>query len=449
MSKKIYRSLRQIFESGRSHIGREGDLFSTSKLNDAESHFCIYEDGDALDLPTVVVPSVNNLENFFADIATYFSDYAPITAYVHVVDESSFRLLQNSSKALRRKVENRRELLAYIGLIVGDSLSTVRAVNNRSTSLSYTSCKRTLSYCIARSAVLHPSLSTHEVSRRWLRIRELSGMDASKLTADSISWAADVINGKYLNSNVQELRNLTETLYIHFQKKSTQEQIRECLVALYPELRKVALISHAAYEKRIDVFSSIVKAVQQNSIGVGLDSLCVAFFCNSILPGSLAHSGLLEKLLPVLPDSLLWYGLFAASSDEFSLASLAKGIGQKLLRDIVAPFDFSSRPTCDLSLDEYDVLARAPLRSDLIKPTQAKAVLISLYPGVEVYVRSVMEEEEGFDKHSRFLLEQDERAVQVRHLLLQADQLLSGEKINEPTVRSRLKTTVKPRQTRI
>lgn len=450
MTKQKHLSLQQIFQSGKSALGRGDDLFSISKLNEIRKHLCIYEDADSIEWPMIVVPSGGDLESFFADIATYFPSFTPISAYVHVLDETLFQASLIQSEMPMGRSTSKHQLSTYIGLILGDALSAPRMTSQRTLLPSYSACKRTLAYCIARSSVLHPHLSTQEISSRWLKIRTLSGMDKSTNAAASICWAADLVNGNFSISHSQEMGELSKTLSKYFKGGVKRERVTESLISLYPHLPEKVTLQYGAYEKRIEDFNAIVSAVRQRSKGSELDSLCIAFFCNLILPGSFAHLGLIERLLPEMPDSMLWYGFFAGSSEEFSPASSVGGIGQKLLRDIVAPFSFSRRPTCDISLEEYEILARVPLRSENIKPTQAKAVLVSLCPGVEVYVRSAMEEDDGGEKQPRSQLsfEQDERALQVRHLLRQADQILSGERSGEPTVRTRAKATGKVKQSK-
>lgn len=440
-----HHSLQQIFELGKSSGIRREDLFSASKLNDTAIHFCIYEDTDSLELPTIVVPAEDDLESFFADVATYFPERAPISAFMHVLSESSYRALSTTPDA--KNAGRGFDLSVYVGLILGDALSVLRAVGNRATLPSYSACKRTLAYCIARATVLHPDLSSREISERWLRIRELSGMDASTNAAASTVWAAELVAGKAPSINDPKIGGFIETLSRYLKKLAGREQVTESLIALYPNLSRSAPLLHQAFDKRIDAFGAIVNAVKQDSRGSGLDSMCTAYFCNLILPGSMAHSGLIDRLLPDMPDGMLWYGLFAGASEEFSLTSSVGGIGQKILRDLVAPFDLTQRPTCDVSFDEYDVLARVPLRSEVLKPTQAKAILVSLYPGVDVYVRSTTEEDE-VDRPSMasILIERDERAHQVRQLLWQADKLLGMSGPVAQPERAPAKTPRKSRQ---
>ncbi|WP_218277412.1 hypothetical protein, partial [Pseudomonas sp. FW300-N1A1] len=75
-------------------------------------HLCAYEDKDALGLPVVVIPSKDDLESFFADIATYFPERAPISAYAHVVSVSSYQALTLQSKARNKQLRDKRELSA-------------------------------------------------------------------------------------------------------------------------------------------------------------------------------------------------------------------------------------------------------------------------------------------------------------------------------------------------
>lgn len=429
MTEKKLRSLQQIFDLDKGLGKKSGDLFSATKLNLPNLHLCVYEDSDALELPIVVVPAENDLENFFADVATYFPERAPISAYFHILDEISYQSLLIQRKSTSKSTIKKYELAAIIGLVFGEALSVLRNVGNQSILPSYTSCKRTLSYCIARAAVLHPHLSTHEIAARWFLIRQLTGMEFSTSGAATVNLASDLIKGNISKQSDPEIGGIFNLLSAYLTKKIKRERLAVHLSSLYPGIAENIPPLYDAFEKRIDAFSAIVKAIRQSSRGQEFDSICVAFFCNMILPGSFSHAGLIDRLLPTMPDSMLWYGLFAGSSDEFSSTSPIGGVGQKLLRDLIAPFDLSARPTCDLSVEEYDVLARLPLRSEMLKPTQAKAVLVSLYPGVEVYVRSVMEDDEVTDRASlsNLLADRDERINHARELLLHAEQILSAQ----------------------
>ncbi|WP_418124441.1 hypothetical protein [Variovorax sp. 160MFSha2.1] len=447
MTEQKLRSLRQIFEEDQQPGKRVGDLFSSTKVQEQTSHLCIYEDKDALGLPVVVIPADNDLESFFADIATYFPERAPISAYAHVVSEASYRALSIQPKNRGKKSRDKREISALIGLILGEALSMQKGAGSQTALPSYSSCKRTLAYCVARAAILYPNLLTSEVVTRWLQIRQLTGMDSSATIASAINWSTEMIKGNLSTQDDPVLQDIVETLTAYLKRQVKREFVAAHLTSLYSGLREAVPLLYDAYDKRIDAFSAIVKAIRDESRGEILDSVSLAFFCNLILPGSFSHSALIERLLPALPDSMLWYGLFAGSSDEFSPTSAVGGITQKILRDLVSPFDLAQRPTCDLSIEEYEVLARLPLRAEVLKPTQAKAVLVSLYPGVEVYVRSVMEEDEGGERNalSHMLAERNLRLSRVRELLRHADQILDEERYLEPSNRSSARTTRRPR----
>lgn len=445
MNKQHHLTLEQIFKLGKPGGEKAADLFSSSKLSDSAAHLCIYEDSDLLELPTIVVPADDDIESFFADVATYFPERTPVSAFMHVLRETSRHSFRASIHA--KDISGKRSLSVLIGLILGDALSAQRTAGNTALLPSYSSCKRTLAYCIARAIVLYPELSSQEISERWIRIRGLSGMDASTDAAESTIWAINLITGPSPQVDDSKIRGFMKTLGLYLRNQAHREQITESLISLYPSIAQSAPLLNGAFEKRIDAFSAIVGAVRQESKGSGLDSICIAYFCDLILPGSMAHSALIDRLLAEMPDGLLWYGLFAGSSKEFSLTSSVGGVGQKILRDLVAPFDLTQRPTCDISFDEYEVLSRVPLRSELLKPTQAKALLVSLYPGVEIYVRATTEDDESERPSlANVLIEQDERANRVRQLLWQADQLLRFSELTPAPARASLKGSKKSRQ---
>ncbi|MDQ0042248.1 hypothetical protein [Variovorax boronicumulans] len=449
MTESKFLSLRQIFEEDQ-RLGKKGvgDLFSSAKVQEQASHLCVFEDRDALGLPNIVIPADNDLDSFFADIATYFPERAPISAYSHVVDAASHQALVARSKVRNKAPRDKRELSALIGLTLGEALSNLRGTSNQTALPNYSLCKRTLSYCVARAAFLHPTLATSEIVSRWLRIRHSTGMDSSSATAQSINQAVELIKGNISTEEEQpELRDVFETISGHLRKRVEREYIAAHLTSFYPGLRKTVPLLYDAYDNRISAFSATVKAIRDESKGETLDAISVAFFCNLILPGSFSHVGLIERLLPTLPSSMLWYGLFAGSSDEFSWTSSVGSIAQKLFRDLTTPFDITQRPTCDLSIEEYDVLARLPLRSEVLKPTQAKAVLVSLYPGIEVYVRSTVEDDEGSERNAlaSMMIERNVRLSRVRDLLRHADQILEEERYSEQSSRSSLKTNRRPR----
>jgi hypothetical protein len=432
MTEQKIRSLRQIFKEDHQSGHRFGDLFSSSKTQEIAAHLCIYEDKDALELPVIVIPANDDLESFFADIATYFPERSPVSAYAHVVSGASYENLLVQPKARNKVVRDKRELAALIGLVVGEALLAQKGVVSQAGFPSYSACKRTLAFCASRAAFLYPGLSTSEVVTRWLQVRQMTGMDSSSETAVAITLSTELIKGNLRPTEDFVFDKVLETLSNYLKKRASRELLASHLTSLYSGLEKIVPQLYETYDKRIEVFSAVVKTIRGESKGSLIDSISVAFFCNLILPGSFSHAPLVDRLGNSFSNSMLWYSLFASSSDEFSWTSAVGGIAQKLLRDLLAPFDLAQRPTCDLSIEEYEVLARLPLRAEVLKPTQAKAVLISLYPGVEVYVRSAMEDDDVAERDrsalSNMMAERNLRISRARELLRHADQLLEDER---------------------
>lgn len=437
MTEQKLRSLRQIFEEGQQKEKKTEDLFSSVKTQEQIAHLCIYEDKDVLRFPTSIVPGNDDLESFFADVATYFPEQAPISAYAHILDSSALLSLESDLKARDKRFRDKRSLNAFIGLIFAEVFSTQKGGGTQSSFLGYASSKRTFSFCAARAALLYSNLPISRIATRWVEIREMTGMGSSPEAVAAINWSIELIRGKLPTIEDPLLREFAELIDSYFKKRASREKLTSHFSLLYSGISEIVPLLNATYDNRIEVFSAILKKIRENSKGTVLDAIAAAFFCNLILPGSFSHASVIERLGANLPHCVLWYGLFAGSSDEFSLTSLAGGVGQKLLRDLTLPFDLAQRPACDLSFEEYEVLSRLPLKAEILKPTQAKAILISLIPGVEVYVRSVGDDDESVDKFaiSNMLAERNARLSRVRELIRHADQLLEEERYLEQSNR--------------
>jgi hypothetical protein len=171
------------------------------------------------------------------------------------------------------------------------------------------------------------------------------------------------------------------------------------------------------------VFLKGVEEVQRSSHGDETDSLAVAFLCNSILPGSFTHGRVLGRLAEFYPSALIWYGVLTATSETFDIQNFGSGLIAKLFRDVGQRFSFDERPLCDLSLDEFEVLARATIKTESIKSSQQKTALVALLPGIDVLSRVLPDEE--LQARGSFVSEQAEQRIeQATKLLDEASFLL-------------------------
>jgi hypothetical protein len=215
------------------------------------------------------------------------------------------------------------------------------------------------------------------------------------------------------------------------------------LIHRYPRIETHIEQLHGPYDARLAAFTQIVTAVHAESFGLECDQIAVAFMCNQILPGSLSHIAVLEKLVEVFPAAIVWYGFFAmlSTSNKRSDQSQPRSLMLKLERDLVAPFSIVRRPTCDISLQELEVLSRVNQRPDWLNPSQQRALLVSIAPGVDIFARIPGDGDGGRESARR---DQDTEAMRTRisGLLEEALAVLgnsSGERSSSRTTPRRTK----------
>lgn len=127
--------------------------------------------------------------------------------------------------------------------------------------------------------------------------------------------------------------------------------------------------------------------------------------------------------------ALFWYGVFASLSKEFKWRSIAQGTGLKLIRDIQKPFSLDQRPSCDIAIEEFEVLSRASLKATAIKPLLKRALNISLLPGVEIILDIASEDKPNEDTRdmSTRIFNKNQKA---KSLLIEALAVLDDESIH-------------------
>ncbi len=420
----------------RSQRSRSEDLFSSTVDKPIVRYECTWFDEKKVDgyLPNLVVPANGDLETLFADVATYYSPFSPITAYAHVIDPHMFpgQILPDNESTLRSLQENTRtEQRNGIGvaLAIAESLTSAYAAGGNENNVSFPVCRRTLAFSLARTSFIYPELDTQLLTPKWLHLRELTGMEADASISATISWIYSAVQRNSTVDINPTVRALGVDIQGLLKGSITANGFAEILEHLYPGISRIRAGLSEHFDGRVPAFERVTGAILAEKRGAELDALAIAFFGNSILPGSFAHTRLLSRQIVESPTILIWYALFAALSSEFDARAIFYGLGAKLLRDMEQSFSLNIRPTADISFEELVVLGRIGLRSRTIKPTQLRSMLVSLLPGVEIFVRFLS------DSDSRFKLDDAdaergrldlsaERNRQIRMLLQQAQKLL-------------------------
>ncbi|WP_223435337.1 MULTISPECIES: hypothetical protein [unclassified Pseudomonas] len=431
-------NLSEIFSSGRSESRSSDDLFSSVEVRAHDRHGCYWSKArDVLDFPSAIIPYNNDFEGFFADVSTFYSSYSPISAYAHIIEEDL--ILEGGVGASNRQSKVKsddsiKKLSLSVGMAIGEALCAgFLARDKEPASIGYLSCKKTLSYCLARTAAIYPGYDLSKVAYKWSRMHELSGTKVSIELSRVVLWANNLLQGKYWASKDGAVVSSLEYDVSRYLNGGMREgDFVSCLEACYPGLSNYTPAFSGAYDNRIYAFNDVAKCVSQSGLGADIDAICVAFFCNAILPGSLSHSTILAKMSNEYPLALFWYGVFSSSSSKFDWRSVLSGVGQKLFRDIVAPFNFEMRPACDISIEELEVLSRLTLKASMVKPSQKRAMIVSLLPGVDLYSVIMGNDDVDEQGQSHRRSESLVKSNRIRSLLLDAlkvvDEDLGGQK---------------------
>ena len=446
-------SLSQLLRREARHgSANANDLFSASINHAPRQHDCYWRKAEesGLDLPAVVVPYSGDVETFYADVATYYPDMSPITAYMHVLSDefiglSGIKELTNDKVKFENSDFSIAKNRIWIALSIAEAASMVFSSGVIANSdVTYSICRRSLSFTIGRARFLYPYYPQEKVADRWHRLREISEMEFSPQCSASILWIArlafNTLSSKqYLEGATSEHINALRNLVL---RSSSSAQFGQYLVDVYPKISEQLHVVTGDYDGRMQGLTEIINAIRMHRRGVELDAMAIAYFCNDILPGSMAHIKMLARYMREYPSILIWYGFFSGLSDEFDWRGVLAGIGQKLSRDICSPFSLESQQCADVALDELEVLTRVGLSASAIKPVHQRTMLVSLMPGVDIWCRLPIEGgvearvTTQFAQYEGRIREIEARDWKLRHLLSEAEALLRIGDTKEATLSS-------------
>lgn len=386
-------TLSEILSAGvQRDIAPRTDLFS-SNFPAGERSFDCYQSAipDGLSVPQVIVPRSGDLEDLFAAIATYYPDQSPLTALAYVITPESANAVMRERNP-RPDNDHGRYRRAMTGAALGEAaLAALGAPEGSGRLPSYSVIRRTLAFALARGHQLYgEQASARQLASKWTRLRDITGLPHSQSTVQAVIRAHEVASGRMVQEPTAVDRNVHFYKAIHSLVAGHDpdgDDLNSAIAACYPDAERFLHELSGVFDGRMRAFAQLVQTIQLYSRGREVDEIAVGYICNRILPSSFAHSGALVPLASFFPAALVWYGYFSMLTKPAKTSSLSSGLLLKLERDLVEPFSLEQRPRCDISLEELDVLSRATMRAEAIKPTQQRALLVGLLPGVDVYAR--------------------------------------------------------------
>lgn len=409
---------------GMQDVGKAGDLFSSSSLRDTKLHETYRsEKNDRQSLPNVIIPESDDLDDFFATIATFYEDIMPLSSSVFVLNSATTSLLKGTIKSFRPRFDSEDKYIrtAMIGASMGEAILMGLNLVEKGGAPSYSACTRTLSHTLCRGSILYgKKLNAELLMSRWVRLRKISMLDVSSKVTEAIFFIHALLTSSMaLSNNNYENKLLEEAILLlakNHEFNNHNNKILWILCDLYPEIRSFIEALEGPFDERMAVFTRIVSVIQKGTRGVRIDEIAVAYFCNAIFPGSFAHTPVLAKLINFFPAALVWYGVFSILTKPNSAKSVQSGLYTKLERDLLEEFSFEQRPRCDISIEEFEVISRTAFRTESIRPSQQRILYVSLLPGVNIYTRL------GVEEHAR--IEQTLRDSEMERLNNHVEKLL-------------------------
>lgn len=342
---------------------------------------------DGLPYPHAIIAG-DDLNIIFSKVGAYHSDASPLSSFSHIL-ERSFADLVGMKRRSPQELPD-RFYLSCIGAAIGETLATGAPSSKEPSSVAtYSATSRSLSIALARARSIYGSQSESlDIAQRWTRVRAISGLGARPEIVDAAMIVGKVASGCGSMADLLPA-DLTEALR-HFSVGGSSARVSTASAFnnLYNGFEAILATYSGAFDGRITAFSKIVELVLKNSRGARVDSIAIAFACDAVSPGSFSHSRVLLELIELVPAALPWYGFFAGSQQGGLQQFHYSGLFHKLERDVRTPFSFEERPRCDISLEELETLRQADLPPSVLRPVMDRMVLVSIFPGVNMFART-------------------------------------------------------------
>jgi len=361
-------------------------------------------------LPSAIVVNDIELKDFLAWTSTFIGTLKPLTAFIRVVPYS-----------IAIDFVSMREIPSFDGydsacaaIIIAEALSNAPE-KIQPTSLTPLLCGSTYSYVLARAFAFNLTFDSFiQICGKVSSVRALSGQTPRKVSAASILaiWyilyciKCDsnnvVITNQYMNSLLnllsQNESNKTNELRYYLQyiadacyqyktygdidistlKKFSSSVKFEGQHRLWDNTKENNVINF------INIMSSLDSDKERPAFASGF--LC-GYFASKVAPGSFSHIDLVWPYLDKIPTALIWYAVFAGLSKKAYILQTADCLPLRVIRDLLIPSGLLSIPTCDISVDELEVLITGNSKTLPFKHGYSGHLQIEIVPNIIAKVK--------------------------------------------------------------
>ena len=346
-------------------------------------------------IPNFIIVHEDSLSDLLAWIATYFRDIQPFSSQCRILTREKFKF------AVEGVQESRPTPIGAVDIALIIAESAAYSVGSIELSrLPFSAFERSLSFAFSRAIrqfnalEVVGSMGLELLEQSWMRARELAGEPALELNSRSIREVWDIVLRS--NSQARSNRNNKDNDIVNWIRGFRKDgdlpiQILHWLPANLDFARATLFeLDEKSRESRVIAFEDTVQALlRHEQLPMREKCFLLGYVASRISPGTLNHISVLFPLIEHFRESLLWFAVFAGLAPESSVADFANGLGWLLNRELGRASSVLDRPTCDISLDEFTMLAtNGPrARKYSVRTTSSGILKIEIYPLVTTNVR--------------------------------------------------------------
>ena len=367
-----------------------GDPWCTSHTLCPGKVRLVWEEGRSLkDQPSVLLVSAGDAKEFFAWVNTYLERWKPISSFIRVIADDSFR---PSDLAERRDLWTSSLLDGALGILLAEAFTDLTLRSGPSQRpLRLDRCLATCSYVLGRSMALGWRCPT-KVAEKWALSKDLLGIAERPLAPDHVlaPWSTLLGFGGVEcaghDNGPLEIMEVCETLH---RTGEIEQAALGSLTKRWPDLREAFAHMNGPLEDRVRSFDTAVSSTfrKRRQIPRSIVFVC-ALLASRISPGTLDHVGILVPHLHRHRDIVLWYGLCAGVTKGSSLREHSRNLGRRILRDMTEDETVFSKPRCDLSVEELSVISVASSFVNAIPNALPGRLLVEVAPCVNTVLWS-------------------------------------------------------------
>lgn len=412
--------LKSTQESISEILGISKKIDNHKKESSVRHYRAYRKTKDNIAFPMVVLDDSIDSDDLYATVATYYENLTPLSNNIYIFNEYTCKLFDSFPK---RKLYDSKNLNFIINMLIGTIIGEANTINkdikNKNVIADYSHTRNTFSFMLCRSFYLYENnLDSDLIRFLWNKFCINFNMEYSEAIVETAIFIKNLLTRNF-NENLFIDFELVDSIYNYskFNKLDYKKEVLKNFIRNYSSLDEIAQDINGPYDNRINVFYKIVSAIEKQSRNFRIDEIAIAFFCNEISPGSYLHFNILKELVNKYPAIIIWYSFFSTISN--SQTEDSSNLIIKLKRDITSSFSFEERPTCDISMDEYEVLNRTNINKSSLNLSSNSLINISILPGVNINImfnnREVEESSHALNEQALRLLKEATLLLELKH----------------------------------